>query len=75
MKKLKLNLSGAKELTRTQQRSINGGSGDFGDEIFATCSAECLDMNGNEYSVSCAGTKCEATAYVGCKSDEESQNC
>lgn len=30
MKKLKLNLSGANELTRVQQRSINGGSGDVG---------------------------------------------
>jgi hypothetical protein len=27
MKKIKLNLSGAKELNRAQQRSINGGSG------------------------------------------------
>jgi len=67
MKKLKLNIKSVKELTRTEQRSINGGS------AMVTCTADC----GEGVSVSCnaSGLYCTAIDYVGCASDEEVAAC
>jgi len=64
MKKLKLNLEGAKVLNRAQQRSINGGSGD---STLATCSVTC-----NHNTVSCKGKNCQSNPRLGfCSAEDE----
>jgi len=55
MKKLKLNLSGAKELNREQQRSINGGSGTIGD-----CEDDCNSDEGCSGEQVCICLKVES---------------
>ena len=61
---MKIIIEGAKELTRVQQRSINGGSGgsEGSEGPHAKCSADC----NNGVTKSCGGISCVAKDYVGC---------
>ena len=67
-----LNLKGVVQLNREQQKSINGG-----DEYLApaACSADCLDREGNLYSITCSGNNCTSSDFSGCSSDSESKKC
>ena len=67
-----MNLKNAKILSKVEQKSINGGLMSIEP---ASCSAKCLDQNGNEYTVTCSGANCEANEYNGCSSDTESKSC
>ncbi len=69
MKKLKLNLEGAKVLSKVQQRSINGGSGDSNtgcnqgrdDEGHGQESKDCACSRDND----CASGGCDFPWYGG----------
>lgn len=69
MKKLKLNLSGAKELNRAQQRSINGGSGETQDcQTQYGCNSvrrQRQFKNGCacKYNNDCCSNKCEKSIF------------
>lgn len=57
-------------LQRNHLNSIFGGYLDV-----ATCSADCLDGNGNTYTVKCEGNNCTSSDYNGCSSDKETKSC
>jgi hypothetical protein len=70
MKKQFLNLG--KALNKAEQKQIFGGKYNYGG---GTCTAKCLDVNGNEFIVSCSGSSCSAVDYNGCTSDTEEKTC
>lgn len=67
----------AELLRRNELKNILGGFGSAPEitDVFGTCSADCLDSQGNESKVTCSGANCTATSHVGCSSDDESKSC
>lgn len=69
LKNLKLEVNDM--LQRNQLKTVFGGYGGYG---ASSCSADCT-KNGVKSTVTCTGTNCSSTDFVGCKSDTESKSC